>query len=38
MSDQRPTERARSPATGRLALAAALLGAVIFVCINLVIT
>jgi ABC-type uncharacterized transport system involved in gliding motility auxiliary subunit len=36
MSDQRPTERARSPATGRLAIAAALLGAVIFVCINLV--
>ena len=36
MSDQRPSERARSSATGRLAIAAALLGAVIFVCINLV--
>jgi ABC-type uncharacterized transport system involved in gliding motility auxiliary subunit len=37
MSDQsRPPDRPKPPATGRLALAAALLGAVIFVCVNLV--
>ena len=37
MSDQtRTPDRPRPPATGRMALAAALLGAVIFVCINLV--
>jgi gliding motility-associatede transport system auxiliary component len=37
MSEQtRSPERRRPPATGRIALAAALLGAVVFVCINLI--
>src|SRR5579883_2097072 len=36
MSDQTQPETRKPPATGRIALVAALLGAVVFVCINIV--
>jgi len=36
MSNQTPSETPKSPATGRIAVIAALLGAVVFVCLNIV--